>query len=120
MSRRVVAGIIAGLVGVLGAAVVAVPGIAGSQGGTKSQLSAQELGTGKQLVARLSNMSEVPPVAPEASGVANIWVDTITNQICWTIAVGNLPDVTLAHIHQAPIGQNGPIVVDLMPPLPLP
>src|SRR3954469_20968675 len=125
MSKRVVAGVVAGLAGVLGAAVLVVPGVATGQGGAKSQLSPTELGSGKQLIARLSGASAVPPTTSTASGVANISIDTVTNQICWSINVGGMEatpaDVpTMAHIHQGAVGVNGPVVVPLFPPLPLP
>ena len=125
MSKRVVAGVVAGLAGVLGAAVLVVPGVATGQGGAKSQLSPTELGSGKQLIARLSGASEVPPTTSTASGVANISVDTVTNQICWSINVGGMSTTatdipTMAHIHQGAVGANGPVVVPLFPPLPLP
>jgi CHRD domain len=126
MSKRVVAGVVAGLAGLLGAAVLVVPGVATGQGGARSQLSPTELGSGKQLIARLSGASEVPPTTSTASGVANISIDTVTNQICWSINVGGfvptdpLDTPTAAHIHQGAVGANGPVVVPLFPPLPLP
>jgi len=124
MSKRVIAGVVAGLAGVLGAAVLVVPGVATGQGGAKSQLSPTELGSGKQLIARLSGASENPPTGSTATGVANISVDTVTNQICWSISVGGfnptdpLDTPTAAHIHPGAVGVNGPVAVPLSPPLP--
>jgi CHRD domain len=120
MSKRVVAGIIAGLAGLLGAAVLVVPGVATGQSDGNAQLGAAELGSGKQLVARLSGAAEVPPADPDGSGVANISIDTVTNQICWTISVGGIADAVMAHIHEGAVGTNGPVRVNLFPPLPLP
>jgi hypothetical protein len=120
MSKRVVAGIVAGLAGLLGAAVLVVPGVATGQSDGNAQLGASELGSGKQLVARLSGAAEVPPADPDGSGVANISIDTVTNQICWAISVGGIDDPVMAHIHEAAVGANGPVRVNLFPPLPLP
>src|SRR5262245_38452540 len=87
MSKRVVVGIGAAVVAMLGTAVLVVPGVASSSDGS-SGLSPADLGSGKQLIARLSGAAEVPPADPDASGVANISIDTVTNQICWSINVG--------------------------------
>lgn len=106
----------------LAAAAFIVPGVASGS----SDLGPSELGSGKQLVARLSGASEVPPTATTASGVANISIDTVTNQICWSITTGGFDpavatDVPVAaHIHEGAVGTNGPVRVNLFPPLPLP
>ena len=64
-----------------------------------------------------------PPILT-ASGVANISIDTVTNQICWSISVGGFdPTIALdSHDGAHPPGcgraSNGPVVVPLFPPLP--
>jgi len=109
------------IAGIVAAAFI-VPGVASGN----AQVSPAELGQGKQLVARLSGASEVPPADPDASGVASISIDTVTNQICWAISVGGLDPAdpldtpTMAHIHEGAVGVNGPVRVNLFPPLPLP
>jgi len=120
MNIRVKLGLAAALAGLAAAAFV-VPGVASGGTGTKSQLGTADLGSGKQLIARLSGAAEVPPADPNGSGVANISIDTVTNQICWSISVGGLSAAPImAHIHQGAVGTNGPIVVQLFPPLPQP
>jgi len=122
MNKRVT--IVAASMAVAGLAAAAfiVPGVASGS----SQLGPSDLGSGKQLVARLSGASEVPPTTSTASGVANISIDTVTNQICWSMSVGGFnPAVatdtpTAAHIHEGAVGTNGPVRVNLFPPLPLP
>lgn len=52
-------------------------------------------------------------------GSATITFPTATT-ICWGINVDNIAGATLAHIHRGPAGVNGPVVVDLFPPLPNP
>ena len=50
---------------------------------------------------------------PDAFGVADLLIDSITNTIDWEIAVADLAlPLTGAHIHQASAGINGPIVVN--------
>jgi hypothetical protein len=119
MNKRVGVAIVAAVAGLAGAAVAFVPGIASGSG--NSDLGATEFGAGtKQLVARLAGANEAPgPGDPNASGIANISIDTATNQICWAISVGGLEaNASLAHIHQGPPGVAGPVVVNLFPPLP--
>ena len=121
MNKRVGVGIVAAVAGMVGAAVAIVPGIASGSG--SSDLGANEFGAGtKQLVARLSASAEVPPpTVTTGSGIANISIDTTTNQICWVISVGGLSGpATAAHIHKGPVGQAPPnnIVVPLSAPNP--
>jgi CHRD domain len=120
MKTRVGVGIVAAAAALAATAVAVVPGIASGSSGTKAQLNPAELGQGnKELVARLSGAAETPPNASGASGVANISIDTKTNQICWVISVSGLTAApNVAHIHQGAPGVAGPILVDLFPPLP--
>jgi hypothetical protein len=54
---------------------------------------------------------------PDGRGLAVIRIDTDTDEICWTILVRKIElPATAAHIHQAPAGVNGPVVVTLSPP----
>jgi hypothetical protein len=54
---------------------------------------------------------------PDGRGAAVIRINTDTDRICWALAVRGieLPAIA-AHIHQAPAGVNGPIVVTFSPP----
>jgi hypothetical protein len=54
---------------------------------------------------------------PDGRGAAVIKIDTDTDRICWAIVVHGieLPAIA-AHIHQAPAGVNGSIVVHFSPP----
>jgi CHRD domain len=51
---------------------------------------------------------------PDGRGSATVLIRGTT--LCFGIAVDRIDKPTLAHIHQAPAGVNGPIVVDLIPP----
>lgn len=68
-------------------------------------------------LARLSGPVEVPPGDPDGSGLATFIIDPARSQLCYAIVV---KDITLpaiaAHIHVAPSGVAGPIVIPLAAP----
>lgn len=51
---------------------------------------------------------------PDGYGSATVLIRGTT--LCFGITVDGIDKPTLAHIHEAPAGVNGPIVVDLTPP----
>lgn len=72
--------------------------------------------TGERLIARLTGSQEVPPNTSPGTGTARITVNAAQSQVCWDLAVRKLEaKVTGAHIHHAPTGEAGPIVVPLSP-----
>ena len=73
---------------------------------------------GTLLSGRLTGAAEVPgPGDPDGSGTAAIRLRVGQGQICFKLTVSaiTLP-ATGAHIHAAPAGQAGDIVVTLQPP----
>ena len=70
------------------------------------------------LTTRLSGEKEVPgPGDPQGSGEATITVNPDAGTICYQLIVENLSaNPTDAHIHLAPAGYSGPVVVRLTPP----
>ncbi|HKC03157.1 MAG TPA: CHRD domain-containing protein [Sphingomicrobium sp.] len=48
---------------------------------------------------------------PDGTGTANITVNVGQQRVCWKITTSNLSTITRAHIHKAPAGIAGPIVV---------
>ncbi len=73
---------------------------------------------GKPFITVLSGAAEVPgPGDPDGSGVAFLVLNPGMGEVCWAIAVTGitLPAIG-AHIHAAPEGVAGPIVVPLSPP----
>jgi hypothetical protein len=70
--------------------------------------------------AHLSGAEEVPAVATRAQGQAIFQVAPGESFIHFRLNVANIENVTMAHIHLAPFGQNGPVVVWLYPAAPPP
>lgn len=61
----------------------------------------------------LSGANEVPPADPDGTGTATITINRGEGQVCWSITAENIGPFTGAHIHRAPAGANGPVVVPL-------
>jgi Cu/Zn superoxide dismutase len=69
------------------------------------------------LTVKMAGANETPPVNTAATGTGKITVDATRNQLCWNLSVQKLQGtVTGAHIHRAPAGKAGPIVLYLSPP----
>ncbi|NJD53818.1 MAG: ammonia-forming cytochrome c nitrite reductase subunit c552 [Candidatus Methanoperedens sp.] len=89
-----------------------------NESSNEANAAVQALGPGNQtgnqtFTANLSGSEEVPPVITEARGQATFILDNDT--VHFTLAVSNITNATLSHIHLAPVGQNGPIVALLYP-----
>jgi hypothetical protein len=66
------------------------------------------------LTANLSGANEVPSVPSPATGTAIVTIDTVSR--AWTMDLvfsGLTAPVTVAHLHRAPTGANGPVIVGL-------
>ncbi len=68
-------------------------------------------GPATSFTAALSGASEVPPVATPATGNATLSVSG--QQITYTVNVADLQNASVAHIHIAPEGENGPVRLNL-------
>lgn len=76
------------------------------------------LAGGRPLAASLTGANEAPgPGDPDGTGTARITLNQGRGQVCWSIHVEDVTlPATAAHIHVAPAGDPGPVVVGLSAP----
>jgi hypothetical protein len=67
--------------------------------------------TATSFTAALSGAEEVPAVTTTATGTATFTING--SQIEYTVNVTGIENAILAHIHIAPVGQNGPVRLNL-------
>jgi hypothetical protein len=73
------------------------------------------LGTG--FIAKLTGSSEVPAGDPSAHGTALFRLNRVEGLVCFHVVVtGESEPIVAMHIHQAPAGSAGPVVVPLITP----
>jgi len=63
----------------------------------------------QSMKVTLAGSQEVPPVATSASGTGSIMVSP-DGSVSGSVTTTGV-DGTMAHIHEAPMGQNGPVIV---------
>ena len=68
----------------------------------------------------LSGGEEVPPADTRARGQATFQLSHDGTELHYRLIVANIENVTMAHIHLAPAGVNGPVVAWLYPSAPPP
>lgn len=78
-------------------------------------LAGAALADNRNFRAHLSGDEEVPAVDTKAQGQALVKLDE-EGELHYKLIVANIENVSMAHIHLAPTGQNGPVVVWLFPP----
>ena len=71
------------------------------------------LGVGATYKAMLSGTKEVPAVMTPAMGEATFMLSPDGTMLTYTLTVSNITNVTASHIHLAPAGVNGAVVVGL-------
>jgi hypothetical protein len=71
---------------------------------------------GAPRVTTLSGAEEVPPADPDGTGFATITLNVGQQRVCWDLTVADIAPATASHIHAAPAGVNGGVVVPLSPP----
>lgn len=85
--------------------------------------AAQTAGNGgRKLTTQLTGAAEVNSAGvpnqgdPDGRGTAALTVNPGQQRICYELTVTNIVPAEAAHIHEAPAGSNGPVVVPLDPP----
>ncbi len=76
------------------------------------------LKSGKKVMnftAHLTGKNEVSPVETKAIGQAIFQLNMDGTELSYTLIVANIENVLMSHIHIAPVGVNGPVVVWLYP-----
>jgi hypothetical protein len=83
-----------------------------------SLLAAGSVGAvgGRPFTTHLTGPNEVPVSGdPDASGTAHLWINPGQGSVCWSIQVSDVEAIFAAHIHVAPAGSPGPVIVPLNP-----
>ena len=120
MRKRWITALVAlGLGGALGIGIAT----ATARGGNSPQAVAapaatkdlgQKFGTGE--TGTFSGSVEVPAGDPDGSGTALIRLNVAEGLVCFKLVVRGAEPLSAAHIHQAPAGEAGPVVVPLTTP----
>ena len=72
---------------------------------------------GRPLSTSLIGAEEVPgPGDPDGSGTASLTLNPGLGEVCYQLQVSGIEPATAAHIHEAPAGSAGPVVVGLSAP----
>lgn len=72
---------------------------------------------GRPIFVVLSGAEEAPgPGDPDGSGTALFTLNQGLGMVCWELTAENIDPAAAAHIHRAPAGSPGPVVVPLSPP----
>ncbi|HEX5503861.1 MAG TPA: CHRD domain-containing protein [Thermomicrobiales bacterium] len=77
--------------------------------------SAAAADSGRNFVAHLSSGNEVPPRDTGAQGEAIFHLSPDRSTLHYKLIVANIDNVAVSHIHLAPAGMNGGVVVFLYP-----
>ena len=70
----------------------------------------------KRFTVAMTGEEEVAAGDPDGSGTAYIRIDSRTGMLCYTLRVRGIEPATAEHIHEAPPGVAGPVVVPLDAP----
>lgn len=71
---------------------------------------------GRPFTTTLLGANERPVLGdPDGVGSATVRINPGLGTVCWSITVDGVDPITAAHIHVAPAGSAGPVVVPLNP-----
>ncbi|HUE98651.1 MAG TPA: CHRD domain-containing protein [Anaerolineales bacterium] len=72
---------------------------------------------GRRFTVEMTGAAEAPgPGDPDGSGTAVFRLNHGQGEICYELTVSDIEPATAAHIHIAPVGEPGPVVVPLAAP----
>jgi hypothetical protein len=71
---------------------------------------------GRPISVVMTGAQEVPPADPDGVGTASFTFNPGLGQVCYELTAENIEPATAAHIHIAPPGSPGPVVIPLIPP----
>ena len=93
---------------------IAALAIAGPASAAKLDVANQG---GRQLTTTLTGEQEVPVLGDlDGIGFATVTVNPGQGLVCYELSVSGIKAATAAHIHEAPFGEVGDVVVTLKPP----
>jgi CHRD domain-containing protein len=79
-------------------------------------LSGAALAAGRPMTVQLTGAAEAPgPGDPDGAGTASFTFNPGTGQVCYDYTVTGVAPLAAAHIHVAPAGSPGPVVIPLPP-----
>jgi hypothetical protein len=71
---------------------------------------------GRPISIDLTGAAEAPgPGDPDGSGTASFTFNAGTGEVCFEYSVTGVAPLTAAHIHVAPAGSPGPVVIPMLP-----
>jgi hypothetical protein len=71
---------------------------------------------GRPFSGTMTGAAEAPgPGDPDGTGTFSLTINPGTGQVCYDYSVSGIANLTAAHIHRAPAGVPGPVVVPLPP-----
>ena len=71
-------------------------------------------GDEKKFTAKLSGKDEVPSKDTKATGTAEYILSRDGKTMTYKVDIKDIDKITMAHIHQGKIGENGPVVSDFI------
>jgi glucose/arabinose dehydrogenase len=93
-------------------------GRGGPKGDNPSPAPAAPSQAGRHFAARLTGSEEVPARETRAQGHASFQLSKDGTELSFRLVAANIANVVGAHIHLAPAGENGAVVVNLLPVAP--
>jgi hypothetical protein len=74
---------------------------------------------GRPISVGLTGAAEAPgPGDPDGSGTASFTFNPGTGEVCYDYSVTGIAPLAAAHIHVAPVGSPGPVVIPMPPTSP--